>query len=56
MPTCGTQYFVYDVAKEEWLRMYAENLKPEDRNVITAALEVAIDEAGYRIKILSDHS
>ena len=50
MPTCGTQYYNYNFTKKNWERLYAEDIKDEDRKIIVAALEKAIDEAGYRIK------
>ncbi len=49
MPTCGTQYYVYNPEAEQWERQYAENFKAEDRKTIIAALNEAIDESGYRI-------
>ncbi|HSX44250.1 MAG TPA: HAD-IIB family hydrolase [Candidatus Saccharimonadales bacterium] len=50
MPTCGTQYYNYDFDKSGWQRIYAKNIKKEDRQKILAALNEAIDEMGYRIK------
>lgn len=50
MPTCGTQYFVFDVAEEKWNQVYAENFTPAEKKKIIAALEEGIDALGYREK------
>lgn len=48
MPTCGTRYYTYDVAKDEWRLLYAEDFSREQKDKIIAALEKGIDKLGYR--------
>lgn len=48
MPTCGTRYYTYDVAKGEWRLLYAEDFTREQKDKIIAALEKGIDMLGYR--------
>jgi phosphomannomutase len=50
MPTCGTQYFVFNVAEEKWDQVYAENFTAPEKKKIIAALEESIDTLGYREK------
>ncbi|MBL8030718.1 MAG: HAD-IIB family hydrolase [Candidatus Doudnabacteria bacterium] len=52
MPTCGTRYYTYDVAKDDWEQVYAEDFGEDDKQRITAAIEEAIDYFGYRPKKL----
>lgn len=46
MPTCGTRYFKYDSAKNEWEMQYANDLSAEQKAMITAALEETAKEMG----------
>lgn len=46
MPTCGTRYFKYDSAKNEWGMQYANDLSDEQKAMITAALEETAKEMG----------
>ncbi len=48
MPTCGTKYFSYDIAKHSWNQVYAEDLTKDEKRQIQEALEKSIDELGYR--------
>jgi phosphomannomutase len=48
MPTCGTQYYHYDVAKKEWKRVYAELIDEADKKRIADALERGFEELGYK--------
>lgn len=50
MPTCGTQYYRYDLVKREWTREYAELLTSDDKKKITDALNKGFDDLGYRAK------
>jgi phosphomannomutase len=50
MPTCGTQYYLYDLAKSEWQQVYAENFTDAQKKQIIDALNEGIDELGYREK------
>jgi phosphomannomutase len=50
MPTCGTQYYVYDLANSNWKQVYAENFTEGEKKKIIAALEDGIDTLGYREK------
>lgn len=47
MPTCGTQYFTYDLGKGEWERVYAELLKEDEKKKISDALKKGFDELGF---------
>ncbi len=52
MPTCGTQYYTYNVASHDWEQVYAEDFTSEEKDKIIAALEEAVDVFGYRPKKL----
>lgn len=47
MPTCGTQYYTFDVAKGDWQQNYAENFTQAEKDKIVAALTQAAEELGY---------
>jgi phosphomannomutase len=48
MPTCGTQYYVYDLAENKWQQVYAENFTDGEKEKIISALNQGIDTLGYR--------
>lgn len=48
MPTCGTQYYIYDLAKQEWNQVYAENFTDAEKKKIVTTLEEGIDSLGLR--------
>ena len=48
MPTCGTRYVRFDVATKVWRQVYAEDLTPDQRAAIIAALNKGADALGYR--------
>ncbi|MDO8592015.1 MAG: HAD-IIB family hydrolase [bacterium] len=48
MPTCGTRYYRFDPAKEEWQKIYAEDFTKSQKNKIIIALNKAFDESGFR--------
>jgi HAD superfamily hydrolase (TIGR01484 family) len=50
MPTCGTQYYLYNPATKEWAQVYAENFTAAEKQKIIAALEEGVDTLGYREK------
>jgi len=50
MPTCGTRYYVYDNAKSDWKKVYAEDFTPAESKKIIDALNKGIDDLGYREK------
>lgn len=50
MPTCGTQYYVYNIATEKWDQVYAENFTEAEKKKIIDALEEGIDKLGLREK------
>jgi len=52
MPTCGTRYFRFDAAANDWRQVYAEDLTAAERAKIVAALDGAADDLGYRAKKL----
>jgi HAD superfamily hydrolase (TIGR01484 family) len=42
MPTCGTRYYRYDIAKKTWKMIYAEDFTPtEKKKIITALTQTA---------------
>lgn len=47
MPTCGTRYMKYDVAKKEWEKVYAEDFTEAEKTQIKQALLASIKELGY---------
>jgi hydroxymethylpyrimidine pyrophosphatase-like HAD family hydrolase len=46
MPTCGTQYYLYDITKREWVQQYAINLTDEQKSRATNALMISAQELG----------
>lgn len=48
MPTSGTRYYTYDTRKKDWHLHYADDFSPEQKKKIKKALEVGLDETGYR--------
>ncbi len=50
MPTCGTQYYVYNAVTENWDQVYAENFTEAEKESIIEALERGINELGLREK------
>jgi len=48
MPTCGTQYYTYDLASESWRAVYAENFTEAEKAKIITALNEGIATLGYR--------
>ena len=47
MPTCGTQYYVYDLAEKLWKQVYAENFTEAEKKKIIAVLKEAQEKLGY---------
>jgi phosphomannomutase len=50
MPTCGTRYYRYDIAKKAWQEIYAEDFTAAEKTKFTAALNKGFDDLGYREK------
>lgn len=50
MPTCGTRYYVYDLASADWKQVYAEDLTQGQKDKIIKALNKGFDDLGYREK------
>lgn len=48
MPTCGTQYYRFDVVTKDWKQIYAENIDEKDKKKIIDALNEGFDHFGYR--------
>jgi phosphomannomutase len=48
MPTCGTRYYHYNLAGDEWKLVYAEDFNEAEKEKITAVLNKVIDELGFR--------
>ena len=49
MPTCGTQYYKYDLPTGTWNRVYAELLTDEEKKQIAKELEKGFMELGYKV-------
>ena len=47
MPTCGTQYYRFDIIEKDWKQQYAENLSEEEIIKIFEVLENSAKELGY---------
>jgi len=47
MPTCGTRYYKFDVAKKKWEVVYAEDFTEAEKKKIGDALMKVADELGY---------
>ncbi len=47
MPTCGTRYYTYDVAKKDWHQVYAEDFTEPEKKKIIAALNQGAKDLGY---------
>lgn len=47
MPTCGTRYMKYDVAKQAWATIYAEDFTEAEKKKIIAALTQSVEQLGY---------
>jgi len=47
MPTCGTQYFVYDHKKHDWIKLYSKDIDEKQRKTIIKELELAAKKLGY---------
>lgn len=50
MPTCGTRYMKYDLAKREWETIYVEDFTPAEKKEIIDVLNKVVDDLGYREK------
>ncbi|HEY1645844.1 MAG TPA: HAD-IIB family hydrolase [Candidatus Saccharimonadales bacterium] len=48
IPTCGTQYYVYDQPSKSWKKLYSEDLSQLQKDKIVAALEKGLDELDLR--------
>ncbi|MGH9020698.1 MAG: HAD-IIB family hydrolase [Acidimicrobiales bacterium] len=47
LPTCGTQFYEY---AGHWSKVYSEDLSRDERDLIMASLNRALDESGLRAK------
>ncbi len=50
LPTCGTRYYVYDLAAVSWKQVYAEDFTEAEKKKIFDALNKGFDDLGYREK------
>lgn len=50
MPTCGTRYYHYNIAKSEWEQVYAEDFNEAEKKKIITALNKGFDDLGLREK------
>ena len=46
MPTCGTQYYRFDESSNDWQLQYAEDLTPEQKQLIKQVLEASVKQLG----------
>ena len=47
LPTCGTQFFQY---KEKWIKLYAEDFTPDEKQRIINSLTKAVATAGFKVE------
>ncbi len=47
MPTCGTRYYKFDLSKNDWSLVYAEDLNQQQKKLIIDSLKQAATELGY---------
>ncbi len=50
MPTCGTRYYKYDLPKQTWDLVYAEDFTEAEKKKIMAAIVQVADDLGYNEK------
>jgi HAD superfamily hydrolase (TIGR01484 family) len=50
MPTCGTRYFVFNIPKNNWHQVYAEDLTKKEKDKIINALNKGFDDLHMREK------
>lgn len=48
MPTCGTRYYTYDLAKKDWQKVYAEDFTQAEKDKIIDALNKGFDDLKLR--------
>lgn len=48
MPTCGTRYYHFDIAKKAWQKVYAEDFSEPEKKKIIGVLEKTLADLGYR--------
>jgi phosphomannomutase len=46
LPTCGTKFYTYDGSA--WVKKYSEDFSADEKARITAALEQAVNQSGYK--------
>lgn len=47
MPTCGTRYYRFDVIKNDWTMVYAEDLSDQQKKKIVSVLSEGAKKLGY---------
>ena len=47
MPTCGTRYYKFDVAKSNWQKIYAEDFTDSQKKKIISVLTETLKDLGY---------
>ena len=50
MPTCGTQYYLYDATSQAWVQQYANNLTDEQKTRATNALMESAKNLGLWVE------
>jgi HAD superfamily hydrolase (TIGR01484 family) len=50
MPTCGTRYYSYNLAKKDWDQVYAEDFTKAEKDKIIDALNKGFDDLNMREK------
>jgi phosphomannomutase len=48
MPTCGTRYYRFEAADNDWRQVYAEDLSADQKARIVSALAAGAEALGYR--------
>ena len=47
MPTCGTRYYKFDLAKNDWKKVYAEDFTEAEKKKIITVLSETLKDLGY---------
>jgi HAD superfamily hydrolase (TIGR01484 family) len=47
MPTCGTRYYKFDLAKNDWQMVYAEDFTDSQKKKIITVLSETLEDLGY---------
>jgi HAD superfamily hydrolase (TIGR01484 family) len=51
MPTCGTRYYKYDIPKNKWEKVYAEDFTEAEKKEVVDAVKKVVKNLGYEEKV-----